>query len=153
MRWILLLLLATGSTAQMPDRNFPQARGWTHLFGDVNGTTVVTADILAKPVRVPYACTITAYSICASDSSKAAPGTVTVKFLKKAAGTAQPTTSDSITPAGVSLTSGTCTDRVTNLSGFSTTAVAASDIVSATPTAVGTAVSITAQVECTVPTI
>lgn len=126
-----------------------RVRGWGHQFGDRNSTTTMTADQLAPTVRVAYACTITAFSICASGSAGAAPGTVTFKFLKVASGTAQPTAANSINTSGVSLTTGTCV-RSTTLSDFTTTAVTANDLVSATQTAVGTAVYASAQIECTI---
>ena len=125
------------------------ARSFGFQFGERGGTTVLTADKLAPAVRVPYACTITAYSICAAAGADAAPGTVTVKFLKVASGTAQPVAANSINTSGVSLTTGTCV-RSTTLSDFTTTAVAANDLVSATDTAIGTAVYLSAQVECTI---
>lgn len=122
-------------------------RGWGHQFGDRNSSTVLTANTLAPAIRVPYACTIKAWSICASAAAGAAPGTVTFKFLKVASGTAQPTAANPINTSGVSLTTGTCV-RSTTLTDFTTTAVTQYDLVSATPTAVGTAVYASAQVEC-----
>jgi len=124
-------------------------RGFGFLFGARKGTATMTAGDLGPALAVPYACTITAYSICAADTSDAAPGTVTVKFLKVATGTAQPVAGNSINTSGVSLSSGTCV-RSTTLSDFTTTTVTANDIVSATPTAVGTAVYASAQIECTI---
>lgn len=85
--------------------------------GLVSGTTSASYDIFAD---VPIACTISAYSL-AIDT-----GTITVKWWKKAAGTAIPTSTDSINTSGVGISSGTLI-RSTTLTDFITTSVAAHD--------------------------
>lgn len=71
---------------------------------------------------VPFNGTITGWSLNVDS------GTVTVKFWKKAAGTAVPTVSDNINTSGVSLSSGTHV-RSTTVTDFTTTAVTAGDII------------------------
>ena len=86
------------------------------------GGTAITAGILGY-VTVPFGCTITGWSI------QVDAGTDTVKFLKVAAGTAIPTLgSNSISTAGVSLSTGTVIQSTT-LTDFTTATVTANDIV------------------------
>jgi hypothetical protein len=68
-----------------------------------------------------YSGTITGWDITAD------AGTITIKVWKKAAGTAKPTSADSINTSGVSLSTGTHINSNT-VSDFTTTAVTAGDV-------------------------
>jgi hypothetical protein len=90
-------------------------------FGQPGGSALSTG--LIGYITVPFACTITGWSI------QADAGTDTVKFLKVAAGTAIPTLgSNSISTSGVSLSTGTVIQSST-VTDFTTTAVAPNDVV------------------------
>lgn len=80
-------------------------------------------------VTVPYACTITAVNITVNS------GTLTFKVWKVATGTAAPTSSNSINTSGISISTGTNL-RTTTLTDFTTTTVAANDIIAFEITAV-----------------
>jgi hypothetical protein len=73
-------------------------------------------------------------------------GTATVKTWKKGAGTASPTAADSISTAGVSISSGTA-KRSTTLTDFTTTSVTAGDIFAFDLTAFSGCTEITFQVD------
>lgn len=88
--------------------------------------------------RSPCAGTITGWSIGVD------AGTATVKFWKKAAGTAVPTSSDSINTSGVAISSGTFINSTT-LSDFTTTTVTAGDIFAGEVTAVSGVTKISVQ--------
>ncbi len=77
----------------------------------------------------PYPANITGWNISVD------AGTITVKIWKISTGTAHPTNANSITPGGLSLTTGT-NKHSTDLSGFSTVTVAAGDIFACEVTAV-----------------
>jgi len=119
-----------------------------YIFGGAflnGGSAVVAGGSPSLPITAPAACTITAYDISIGGSDS---GTATVKFLKIAAGTASPTLgSNSINTSGVSLSSGTHI-RSTTLSDFTTTSVAAGDIIAVALTASATNVGVTANLEC-----
>jgi hypothetical protein len=92
---------------------------------------------------VPFNGTITGWSLSVDT------GTVTVKFWKKAAGTAVPTVSDNINTSGVSLSTGTHV-RSTTVSDFTTTAVTAGDIIAVNITALtGTITDFSGTLEIT----
>lgn len=80
--------------------------------------------------RVPFACTLVDWSISSTTAE-----TVTLKTWKVSTGTALPTVSNSISTAGVSLSSGKHV-RSTTLADFTQTSVSANDIVAANITAV-----------------
>lgn len=90
----------------------------------------------------PYAGAITAYTILADT------GTCTIATWKIAAGTVIPTVANSISTAGVSLSSGTALHS-TNVSDFNTTTVAANDIFGFNITAISAATKITFILEIT----
>lgn len=69
----------------------------------------------------PFAGNITAWNLTVD------AGTMTVKIWKKATGTAHPTNADSITPSGLSISTGTHIHS-TSLGGFNTTTVSVGDI-------------------------
>jgi hypothetical protein len=102
------------------------------------GTTTASLDLMSA---VPFACTINGYSL-AIDT-----GTITVKWWKKATGTAIPTVSDSINTSGVSISSGTKKDSAT-LSDFTTTSVAANDSLIMDITAVTGATIVNGSLSC-----
>lgn len=108
-------------------------------FGTPEGSALSTN--LVRYMVVPYACTISGYSI-AADS-----GTVTVKFWKVASGTALPTVANVISTSGVSLSTGTVVESSTT-SDFTTTTVTAGDIIAATNTATSAAKFIQAELKC-----
>jgi len=93
--------------------------------GLVAGTTSASYDL----VRIPFACTITSYSLMIDQ------GTITVKFWKVASGTAIPTSGNSINTSGVSISSGTAIVSTT-LSDFTTTTITANDLMAMDITAV-----------------
>lgn len=80
-------------------------------------------------ITVPYACTITAVSITVNS------GTLTFEVWKVATGTAAPTSSNSINTSGISISTGTNL-RTTTLTDFTTTTVAANDVIAFEITAV-----------------
>ena len=111
-------------------------------YGDPASSSAITVAATSTSYHpdIPFACTISRYSI-AVDS-----GTVTVKFWKKASGTAIPTSSDSISTSGVGVSSNTV-NQSTTLSDFTTTSVSAHDIMAMNVTA-ATAKYVTASLEC-----
>lgn len=90
---------------------------------------------------VPFACTIQGWSI------QVDTGTATVKWWKVASGTAVPTSSNSISVSGVSLSTGTVVQS-TNVTDFTTTTVSAGDIISADLSAVSGAGYVAPQLVC-----
>jgi hypothetical protein len=110
-------------------------------LGDVANSSPLTTSELAY-FTVPRACTISGYDLMIDT------GTITVKFLKVATGTAVPTlASNSISTNGVSISSGTAIHSTTT-SDFTTTTVNAFDIMGVAITAVSGAHYLTAEVEC-----
>ena len=93
--------------------------------------TVLTPGNKPVPVVAPVACTITAYAISVSPAD-----TATFKVWKKGTGVAIPTAPDSINTNGVSISSGTHL-RSTMLTDFTTTSVAAHDMIIVELSAVG----------------
>lgn len=116
------------------------ARTVTFTFWN-NGDALGTGNAVA-PYTIPFAGTITGYSISAD------AGTATVKWWKKANGTAIPTVSDVINTSGLSLSSGTHV-RSTTVTDFTTTAVAAGDMITPALTAVSTASKVVVTLEVT----
>jgi hypothetical protein len=95
-----------------------------HFAYGTPGGSALSTGILGYQT-VPIGCTITGWNI------EVDAGTATVKTLKVAAGTAIPTLgSNSISTSGVSIASGTV-KQSTTLSDFTTTSIAANDIVGA----------------------
>ncbi len=95
-------------------------------IGNPSGPALATAT--TDYLTVPFACTMQAYNLVID------AGTVTVKFWKIGTGTAIPTSSNSISTSGVSISSGTAIHSVT-LSDFTTTAVTQNDILAMSITA------------------
>ena len=118
----------------------PLIHGISFTMGDpTNSSALTTSEV--QYVTVPFACTIQAYNL-AIDS-----GTITVKFWKVATGTAIPTSTNSISTNGVSIASGTAIHSTT-LTDFTTTSVAANDIMAAAVTAVSGAKFVNAVLQC-----
>jgi hypothetical protein len=106
---------------------------------DGGGSALSTGKIKGFVV-VPFGATITGWSITAD------AGTATVKCWKIATGTAKPTIADVINTSGVSLGSGTHV-RSSTVSDFTTTTIAAGDILAFDLTAVATATELTFNLE------
>jgi hypothetical protein len=100
-------------------------------------TSIASTDYLT----IPFGCTIDAYNL------EIDAGTITVKFWKKATGTAIPTSSDSINTSGVQISTGTAIHSTT-LSDFTTTTVNANDIMAMNITAVSTAQYVNGVISC-----
>jgi len=115
--------------------------GISFSIGIPGGTALTVASTTTDYITVPFACTINAYNL-AIDA-----GTITVKFWKVATGTAIPTSANSINTSGVSISSGTAIHSTT-LTDFTTTAVAASDILAMNVTAVATAAYVNGVLSC-----
>jgi hypothetical protein len=117
----------------------------TRSFGaafDGGGVALTTGSSL--PFQVPYACTISAYSISVTTAD-----TATFKTWRVATGTAIPTSGNSISSLGVSIASGTHV-RSTTVTDWTSTAISANDIVIIQLSSVGgTTQGATFQVECT----
>lgn len=90
---------------------------------------------------VPFPCTISRYGILVDT------GTITVKFWKIASGTAIPTSSNSINTSGVGVSSGTV-NQSTTLTDFTTTSVAAHDIMAMNVTAVSGPTVVNGVLQC-----
>jgi hypothetical protein len=101
------------------------------VFSVDGGGSAITTGTVAGTARVPFACTLTGYSITAT----AATGTNTIKIWAKATATSIPVTGDSINTSGVSLSTGTAVASAT-LSDFTDTVYAAGDMMRCSVTAV-----------------
>lgn len=119
------LYLTTDGTNYFTSRGAPAVRVLGLPIGAPAAGIVLSTSNVSGVLTVPFACTITAYSINLGPGDA---GTVTVKVWKIAAGTAIPTSANSISTSGVSLSSGTSTGIVTTLTDFTTLAVAAGDM-------------------------
>jgi len=117
------------------------ARGIVFEIGDPAGSALTVASTTTAYVTIPFACTISAYNLLVD------AGTITVKFWRVATGTAIPTSANSINTSGVGIASGTAIHSTT-LTDFTSTAIAANDIVAANVTAVATAKYVNATLQC-----
>ncbi|HEU0048012.1 MAG TPA: hypothetical protein VFQ43_10460, partial [Nitrososphaera sp.] len=108
-------------------------------------SAALTASNSKIAVTVPYAGTITGWNISAD------AGTCTVKWWKKANGTAIPTIADVINTSGVALSSGTHVRSSTVTDFGANTTVTAGDMFIADLTAVATATWVQAELEITSP--
>ncbi|PYS92486.1 MAG: hypothetical protein DMF62_00325 [Acidobacteria bacterium] len=108
-------------------------------------SAALTASNSKIAVTVPYAGTITGWNISAD------AGTCTVKWWKKANGTAIPTVADVINTSGVALSSGTHVRSSTVTDFGANTTVTAGDMFIADLTAVATATWVQAELEITSP--
>lgn len=111
-------------------------------FGKSNNGSALSTGTLDFAPQIPTGATLTAFSISVDT------GTATVKFWKKATGTAIPTVADVINTSGVSISTGTHV-RSTTMTDFTTTSVSANDIFRCDLTAVSGATWINVQLEYT----
>lgn len=125
--WATIISDGTNYQALIGSSTNQRTVGLPFNIGD--GANALSTNAQSFPLVVPFACTITGWSIAAS------PGTCTVKFCKKASGAAVPTISDSINTSGVALASGTLAESTT-VSDFTSVAVAAGDVIIAIATTV-----------------
>jgi hypothetical protein len=152
---IARLLPAGGTTGQVLEKNsntdydvgwhtitIPPSPAKGLVFGFAKSAGIPTGQLNGF-VTVDYAGTISGWSLSANT------GTITVRFWKKANGTAVPTVADNINTSGVSLSSGTHV-RSTTVSDFTTTAVAVGDIFAVEITALtGTITNFSGTLEIT----
>ncbi len=108
--------------------------------GDPSGSALSTG-VLCYVVS-PVACTINAWDLLVD------AGTATVASWKVATGTAIPTVSNTISTSGVAISTGTAVHSAT-VTDFTSTAIAANDIIAFNLTAVATAKYIYFAVQCT----
>ena len=113
-------------------------------IGDPANSSALNTSSVSATVTVPFACTISAYNLAFGPGDT---GTITVKFWKVATGTGIPTISNVINTSGVGIASGTAIHSTT-LTDFTSTAVAANDMIAMVVTAVATTKSITGVLEC-----
>jgi hypothetical protein len=129
-------LSGTATLAQLP------ATVKIHSFSATfdGGGTALAAGQTAY-VTLPFACTISAYNILVDT------GTATIKTWRKATGTAIPTSSDSISTSGVSISSGTAIHSTT-VSDWTDTTLDANDILGINLFAVSGATVLNFVAEC-----
>ena len=107
-----------------------------------SGLTATTGIASTDYTPVPFGCTITGYQLAIET------GTITVKFWRKASGTAIPTSSDSISTSGVGISTGTRIVSST-VSDFTSTTINADDLLAMNVTAVsGGATYVTGILKC-----
>jgi len=121
--------------------SYHPAHGLSFTIGQPGGTALTAGSNTTDYITVPFKCTINAYDLSID------AGTITVKFWKVATGTAIPTSGNSINTSGVSISSGTHIHSTT-LSDFTTTSVAAFDIMALNVTTVSTAAYINGVLSC-----
>jgi hypothetical protein len=126
---------ATGPTCA------PNIHAISFTFGDPAGSALTSGTTTTQYVTVPFACTLSAWNIVVD------AGTLTFKTWKIATGTAIPTVSNSINTSGVSISTGTAIHSTT-MTDFTTTAVAANNIMAVNITAVATAKYANIVLEC-----
>jgi hypothetical protein len=135
-------LVYDGTNMQMISPTGNQiTRALSFTFGDPAGSALSAGSTTTVYIAVPFSCTVAAWNILVDG------GTATVKFWKKASGTAIPTSSDSINTSGVSISTGTAV-RSTTLSDFTTTSISANDILAANITTVSSSKYLNATLEC-----
>lgn len=121
-----------------------RTRGLVFIAGGPGGA--ITTSSISPTLTIPVGCTISGYQLAMASGDS---GTATVKFWKKANGTAVPTVSDVINTSGVSISSGNATAFSSTVSDFTTTTVTANDLMVMAVTAVtGTVSTITANLTC-----
>lgn len=118
-----------------------RTRGLVFSYGDPGGSAITAGSTATDYMTVPFACTISAYNIVID------AGTITIKFWKVATGTAIPTSGNSISTSGVQISTGTAIHSTTT-SDFTTTSVAANDIMAMNVSTVSTAKFVSATLEC-----
>jgi hypothetical protein len=130
--------LTTGQLSTSAGGQVPRSFGATF---DGGGSALTAGTTIARYLAVPYACTITAFDILVDS------GTAGFKVWRRATGTALPTISDSINPANLSISTGTALHSTT-LTNFTSTAIAANDIIGINLSAVSGATLATLGVQC-----
>jgi hypothetical protein len=118
------------------------ASGAVHAIGytfDGGGSPLTSG--VTKYLTVPFACTINAWNLAVDT------GTATIQTWKATTGTAIPTASSSISTSGVSIASGTAIHSNT-VGDFTTTAVAANDMMGFNLYAVSSATFVNFILEC-----
>lgn len=116
-------------------------RGLVFVIGDPAGSALSAASTTTAYMTVPFACTIAAYNLAVD------AGTITVKFWKVATGVAIPTVGNVINTSGVAISANTAIHSTT-VTDFTTTTVAANDIMAMNVTAVATAKYVSATLQC-----
>jgi hypothetical protein len=117
-------------------------RAFQYLFYN-SGSPLVASTTSVGGFTVPVACTVASWDIDVSPSD-----TATIKTYKVATGTTHPTSTNSISTSGVSITTGSHVHSST-LTDFTTTSAAAYDVFGFALTAVGgTATQLTFSLEC-----
>lgn len=119
----------------------PSGRGIPFTIGDPAGSALTAGATTTDYFTVPINCTINAYNLVIDG------GTITVKFWKVGTGTAIPTSANSISTSGVGIASGTAIHSAV-VSDFTTTAVAANDIMAMNVTAVSSAKYVQGVLSC-----
>jgi len=132
----------TNCTGLPPAGQTIAGRTFSIGFSKDGGGSTLSPSTLSTAITVPYAATITGYSLSADT------GTFTVTFWKIANGTAIPTIANVINTSGLSLSSGTHI-RSSTTSDFTTLAIAAGDVIMCAITAASGATWMTAQIEIT----
>lgn len=120
------------------------APGSAHSFGGVfdgAGVVLTPGSTAVSYMTMPYACTIGSWDIIVD------AGTATFKVWKIATGTAIPTSSNSISTSGLSISTGT-TVHSTTVSDFTTTTVNANDVIGVNLFAASGVRSARLQVQC-----
>jgi hypothetical protein len=136
-------LASTAQTVRLFDAEVvPTKHSFQYLF--YNGASVLVASTAAVGgFTVPAACSIASWDIDVSPTD-----TATVKTYKVATGTTYPTSTNSISTTGVSISIGGHLHS-TNLTDFTTTSAAAYDVFAFALTAVGgSATQVTFSLEC-----
>lgn len=134
--------LLTNCTGLPPAGQTTAGRTFSIGFSKDGGGATLSPSTLSTAITVPYAATITGYSLSADT------GTFTVTFWKIANGTAIPTIANVINTSGLSLSTGTHV-RSSTTSDFTTLAIAAGDVIMCAITAASGATWMTAQIEIT----
>lgn len=116
-------------------------RGFGATF-DGGGSALTAGASVVEYVTVPYACTVKSYDIILTGG-----GTATFLLWKVGPGTALPTSGDSISTSGFSISSGAAVHSA-NVSDLTTTAIGTNDIVGINLSAVATATKARLQVQC-----
>lgn len=106
-----------------------------------DGGGAVLSSGITKYLTVPFACTISAWNIAVD------AGTATLKTWRLATGTAIPTVANTISTSGVAISTGTAVHSTT-VTDFTSTAIAANDILAFNLTAVATATYVNFIIEC-----
>ncbi len=137
------LVLVAGEIQQLQAGDtIPGGSVVSNLVFGLKRTAGVPVAKLAGYWTCPFAGTITAWNLTVDT------GTITVKIWKIATGTAHPTSANSINTSGLSLSSNTSIHS-TDLSDFTTTAVAVGDIFAVEVTVVSGVLDFGGSIEIT----